>query len=526
MIANNVKVLKPKVLVNSEIPYIKFYHYLLLFIAGLVSVFAYAPFNFSAIIILSLLILLHIIYNFNESTTKKAAFFCGFSYGIGFFGSQLYWIFYSLYKVIDTGIIVSTIAYIIFILFLSLYIAISTLFYCKLKSSSKNLNFLFLFPSIWVISEWLRGWFFTGFPWSDISYTQVSTSFLKGFYPALGSYAVSWLVMALAASLYMLIINILNNKLTNRKNQLRNIILFFAIILLSGTFLSEQTYTKVYGKPISVALVQGNVAQSAKWYTNDFLVVYRNLVAKAKADLVIIPETAISTFSKYLPSGYLDELTNLAQKNNASLIIGIPKIINQKNNYVNAAMVLTNPYHPYYAKDHLVPFGEYIPVKWLLGPVYKAISLPMVGFSDGGENQTPLVAANQKLAFNICYENGFNSELIGSAKNATIMANLSDMVWYGNTIAKDEHLQISQARALENQRYFIQVTNTGETAIINPEGQIQSVLPVFKQDILTDRIYGRFGETPFEKVGNYPIIIWCGLVLIFAILNRKYRFIS
>ena len=145
----------------------------------------------------------------------------------------------------------------------------------------------------------------------------------------------------------------------------------------------------------------------------------------------------------------------------------------------------------------------------------------MVGFSAGGTNQKPLLVAGQKLAFNICYENGFNTELIGSAKDSTIMANISDMVWYGDSIAEDEHLQISQARALENQRYFIQATNTGLSAIINPSGEIQSQLPTFKREVLHDMVQGRVGYTPFQLHGNYPIIIWCFIMLLIGIMIRQ-----
>ncbi|MBY0379649.1 MAG: apolipoprotein N-acyltransferase, partial [Burkholderiales bacterium] len=404
------------------------------------------------------------------------------------------------------------------------YIGCVSLIYLKLKGRHTSINFLLLVPSIWVLSEWVRGWLFTGFPWSDISYTQVSTDFLKGYFPVFGSYAVSWLILAIIAGIFIILLEFLNlnRDRSQHKTALRLSILLITIIILVGSLLSDKAYTSKYGLAMSVALVQGNVAQGAKWSSDDFLTIYKGLIAKARADLVIIPETAITTFSEYLPKGYIDQLTRLAQNNGANLIIGIPKIIDKENNYVNSATLLTNSKHPYYAKYHLVPFGEYIPFKKILAGAYTVIALPMVDFSPGEQNQTPLVVGNQKLAFNICYENGFNTELIDNAKNSTVMANISDMVWYGKTIAQDEHLEISQARALENQRYFIQDTNTGATAIINPHGEIQSILPAFTQEILTDQIFGMIGETPFEKVGNYPIIIWCGLIVGCAIiLNRR-----
>jgi len=282
-------------------------------------------------------------------------------------------------------------------------------------------------------------------------------------------------------------------------------------------------YTQVYGKPLKISMLQGNIEESAKWSTHENLGVYTSLVKDASGDLILIPETAIAQFERDLPTGYLENLTKIAQAKKASLVVGMPKIIDKQDNYVNAAVLLTDPGHEYYAKYHLVPYGEYIPLKWLFGPLYKLVSLPMVSFTPGNLDQAPLVVANQKLAFNICYENGFNSELLKSASNSTIMVNLSDMVWYGTTIAKDEHLQISQARALENQRYFIQDTNTGLTAVIKPNGAIQSKLPSFKREILTDYVYGRVGVTPFERFGNYLII---ALIILIIILGFMYNWIN
>ena len=146
----------------------------------------------------------------------------------------------------------------------------------------------------------------------------------------------------------------------------------------------------------------------------------------------------------------------------------------------------------------------------------------MTGFSPGSYDQAPLTLANQKLAFNICYENGFGSELINSAAQSTLMVNLSDMVWFGDTIAEDQHLQISQARALENQRYFIQATSTGLTAIINSNGQVVTKLPDFEKNILQDYVQGRVGVTPYQRYGNYPIIILSLMILGIAGLIRLF----
>ena len=501
--------------------------YLLVFLAGLLSVFAYAPFNFMPAIVLSLLVLVFVLQTQGVIFSKSQFFNLGFIYGIGFFASQLYWIFYSLYVVIDTGLIVAVIGFIAFIGFLSLYIGVCCYLFSVLKTRFVAYNLIFLLPSLWVICEWLRGFIFTGFAWSDIAYTQVTNQFFRGVFAVLGSYGVSFILASIIGALY--IVAYTSFKQFHRHslayNNLRLAIIYLVLIFLGCSLIKDNSYTGRYGKAVSVALLQGNVQQSAKWNSNDFLHIYHDLIAKAQADVIITPETAMSSFAEYLPAGYLANLITMAKAKNASLLVGMPLVVDKANNYVNAAVNVTATGAPYYAKRHLVPFGEFIPLKGLLSSLYKVISLPLVGLSSGEAKQSPLILAQQKFAVNICYENGFNSELIANAKAASVLANLSDMIWYGKTIAAAEHLQLSQARALENQRYFIQTTNDGITAIINPYGQIQAQLKPFTRDILIGNIYGMVGVTPFENFGNYPIILICLFFSLVAMISSVYLYL-
>lgn len=497
-------------------------NWLLAIFAGCISVLAFAPFSYPYVIVLSLLLLLLVIDDLGANSSKWKILGYGYLYGLAYFNTQIYWIFYSLYVKIGAGFFVSLIAMIGFTLFLASYIAGAVYFYVRLKTKIMLVNVLILFPGLWVFFEWLRGWFLTGFAWCEVGYTQVGNSFFRGFYPLIGNYGVSYLILSLTGALYLVV---RSKPMQISKKYVRLAIFYCIAVFVVGALIQNNLYTTTFGRPIKVAILQGNISESVKWSDRTNLDIYKGLVEQAKADLILIPETAISQFEFNLPAGYMDSLVKIANSKNASLILGIPKVISEDNDYVNAAMLVTDPKHPYYAKAHLVPYGEYIPAKWLLGPIYKSVSLPMVGFSAGSTYQEPLVAANQKLAFNICYENGFSAELIKAAANSTIMVNLSDMVWYGSTIAKDEHLQISQARALENQRYFIQATNTGLSAIIRPDGKIQAVLPIFEKVILEDYVGGRIGITPFERYGNWPIIIWVSLIIIvFWLFNLIYRF--
>lgn len=157
---------------------------------------------------------------------------------------------------------------------------------------------------------------------------------------------------------------------------------------------------------------------------------------------------------------------------------------------------------PYYSKSHLVPFGEYKPMKWLVEPLYKMMNMPLADFQAGAAGQAPLAMKDQKVAFNICYEDGFGDELIATAKDSTMLANVSNMAWYGESNAMFQQLQQSQARAMELGRYMVRATNTGATAIISPKGSIIAEATPDTETVLEGHVRGYVGETPYMKMGG------------------------
>ncbi len=486
------------------------------FILGGLSVFSFSPINYYLLIyvVIGAYVFLLDYLSLQNQFKPWNYFILGYFFGLGYFAIQLYWIFYSLYDVIRVGFILSILGYLLFIMYLAIYLGLTFYFYVLLRTRYRWFNLLLLLPSIWTLFEWIRGHLFTGFPWCDVSYSQVNNYLMKGLFPIFGSYGVSFFTLIIIG-LIIILVNTYQIKVIFYRY-----FILFIMLLVGLNLINNIKYTKKYGDKISVSLLQGNINENIKWNKYDYLNVYESLIMKAKSDLIIIPETAISDFSENLPVGYLDNLIHIVKNNNADLIIGIPIIIDEKLNYVNAALLLTNPKQPFYAKYHLVPYGEYIPLKFLLLNLYKTISLPMVGFSHLNLKQKPLIVKNQALAFNICYENGFNNEIIVNAKDATIIANISDMIWYGNTIAKDQHLQISQARALENQRFFLQDTNNGNTAVIDNNGNIIARGIDFQKDVVVSFVQGFYGYTPFQRYGNYLIINLCMLFILLGLLIK------
>ena len=501
----------------------KFNQVILFALIAFILCSCFAPLNFEIFTWISLSILILIIDNNKSILLLNNLFVDGLVFGLFFFFPLMYWLFYSLYNIIHTGFIVAITAYILFCLTLSIFIGLIFYTYDKSKIHNDFINRVLLFPSIWVVFEWIRGWIFTGFGWFDIGYTQINNNNLKYFLPILGIYGLSWVIISISGALSIIVSMLYYKK---NSNTMLLCLAYLFLIFIIGDKLSELNYTKPYGKKFSVALIQSNIGANNKWTGNTSIDYYAKTIATTKADIIITPETAITTFEQFLPNNYLNFLATIAKKSNSNLIVGIPVIVDKHNNYVNAAMLITNKKRPFYSKSHLVPFGEYLPFKKILSSIYLKFSIPMVGFIKGSNQQSPVIVANQKIAFNICYENGFGSELIYSAKNSTIIANISDMMWYGKTFAMYQHLQLSQARALENQRYFIQVTNSGITSIINNSGVIQSQLPPFKSLVLNDYVQGMIGTTPYQQYGNIPIIILCLTIYILLLLKiTKYSWI-
>ena len=305
-----------------------------------------------------------------------------------------------------------------------------------------------------------------------------------------------------------------------------------AAVLLSGWLLRGVSFTQPVGAPTTVALAQGNIEQRLKFQNNQILPTYQRYleqVASTRAQIVILPETAFPVFLQNTPSEIIQEFAQTARNNGSSLAVGMPIFTSDGENYLNAVVNLTDytPKRqpetlPAYAKNHLVPFGEYKPLKPFTQFLYNAMNMPLGDFQRGGAAQAPLSMANQKVAFNICYEDGFGDELIASARQATLLANASNMAWYGDSNAMWQQLQQSQTRALELGRYMIRATNTGATAIVSPQGSIVQQATPNTATVLEGSVQGMTGETPFMRLGGSLPFIGL-LAAIAAWLKWRFR---
>lgn len=359
-------------------------------------------------------------------------------------------------------------------------------------------------PILWTLAEFARERVLTGFGWGALGYSQIASgSPLAGFAPIGGIHLVTLVTACLGAWLVLLV----------HSHWLGRLWAACAVVVLigAGFWVRDWRFTQPVGQPVSVALVQGNIPQEMKFNEQALRETYQRyyaLVSHTRAEIVVLPETAFPQFLQTIEPGLVAQFADVAQRNGSALAIGVPALTADGKGYLNAMVNLAdfNPEEPeqfeIYSKNHLVPFGEYKPLPALTEPLYSVMNMPLADFKRGGLGQKPFAMANQKVAFNICYEDGFGDELIPSAKQATLLANSSNMAWYGHSNAMWQQLQQSQARALELGRYMIRATNTGATAIVSPQGEIVAQAEPNVATVLEGKVQGMTGETPYMSMGS------------------------
>ncbi|HHW64413.1 MAG TPA: apolipoprotein N-acyltransferase, partial [Rhodocyclaceae bacterium] len=257
----------------------------------------------------------------------------------------------------------------------------------------------------------------------------------------------------------------------------------------------------------------------------DVLQVNLDLVRAGFADderpaLVVLPETTLPTLLDRLPEGYLDWLARLAGEAGGDLVMGVFRR-DEAGHIYNAAISLGTAPLQHYAKQHLVPFGEYSPP--LFGWFYKLAQIPMSDQTRGARDQAPMHFGDQRVALNICYEDLFGAELIRTLPEATLLLNISNLAWYGDSLAQPQHLQIARVRALESGRPMLRSTNTGMTALVQPDGSVAGVLPEFERGVLRVEAQGFTGLTPYARWGDWLAIVAALLVVAAVVAARRAR---
>lgn len=479
------------------------------FIAGILLAFAFAPFHLPGFAFISLAILfLHL-----ETTSNLTKIFLkGLLFGIGFFGFGASWIFISIKEYGNLNIPVSLLITLLFIFYLSIYYGLSALIYKKISENKSDLFKPLAFAASFCITEYLRASFLNGFPWLILGVSQIDTP-ISYLLPIFGVYIGSFLVCFSSACLYFAY---------KYSKKLRMIWLsLFILPIISPAFIKFHIWTHQQDKAFSVAIIQANLSMQEKWDEKQFWQILKNYEQKIyqvinNNKIIVLPESAIPLPSYYI-SDFLNDLDTKAKIHNSAILLGIPEISEDKS-YYNAILSLGNANGKYF-KQHLVPFGEYIPS--VFKSICNKLKIPITDLASGSQNQPLIKVHNKNIASLICYEIAYPELLRKQLKSSSWILTISDDGWFGHSLAIYQHLQLAQVLSLVSGRYQIMANNDGLSAIIDNKGKIINKLKAFVPDVLEGQIFNTFGITPWTNWGDMPILIFCLIICIISMLIKS-----
>ncbi|MDP3619172.1 MAG: apolipoprotein N-acyltransferase [Ramlibacter sp.] len=467
---------------------------------------------------LQLLALGLLAWQLERSTNWKQAALTGWLFATAWLTATFWWLFISMHTYGGLPAALAALAVLTLAGALALYYAAACALLLRYAPSSRVARAL-LFAALWLLAELARGVWLTGFGWGGSGYAHVEGP-LAGYAPWLGVYGIS----ALAAWLAMTVPQIWACGHWQRLAALA------VLVLPSVQQMDGGEATQSTGW-LGVALLQGNIPQDEKFQPGSGVPTalhwYGEQLQQQSAALVVAPETALPLLPQQLPEGYWAALRQRYARGEQAALIGLP-LGSHGEGYTNAAVGLAPGQAPWrYDKHHLVPFGEFIPTgfKWFTA----MMNIPLGDFKRGEVGQPTFEWRGQRLAPNICYEDLFGEELGARFRNPaqapTVFVNLSNIAWFGNTVAIDQHLHISRMRALEFERPFVRATNTGATAIIDHRGQVITELPRHTRGVLVGEVQGREGLTLYARwvahTGLWPLWL-AGLAgLLWAVWRKR-----
>ncbi len=465
---------------------------------------------------LAILLLALLLWIWTGETPWRAAW-QGLLFGIGMFGTGIYWVYISLHQYGHAPPAFAALATLLLVLLMALYPAATGYLLARWAPDSGPTRWLLAAPALWALLEWVRSWLFTGFPWLALGYSQIDSP-LAGLAPYLGVFGVSWAVV-LSAGLLLILIR------GNRQVRLRAGAV--ALLLWGGAWsLGQLQWVTPAGKPVRVSLVQGNIAQERKWRPDQLeatlrLYIRLSVPVMGDSDVVIWPEAAIPIFYQEVEE-FAQALQKEARDSGVDYLIGVPWGSWDTGVFHNSVVSLGRT-QGFYHKHRLVPFGEYLPLRFLLSFFRDYVDIPMADFTPGGRDQPLLYAAGYPVGMSICFEAVFGSEIRASLPQAQWLVNVSNDAWFGDSLAPYQHLQIARLRALEAGRYMARATNTGITAIIDNHGRIVARGEQFEAEVVQGTVQPLTGATPYVLLGDGFTVVLLGGALALVLWLRFAR---
>jgi apolipoprotein N-acyltransferase len=505
------------------------WHYLVALAAGAANTLSFAPTPHGGW--LELAIFVFFFAWLTRTTGWKSAALTGGAFGFGNFVTGVWWLYVSMHYYGGMAAPLAGAAVVLFTLYLAVYPALAAGVWSFCAGHARNgalddkpfsptWHGAFAFASAWAISEWLRGYVFTGFPWLASGYAQVDGP-LAGFAPVAGVYGVGWMLALVAALIVQALVRV--REPAEARNGATRVVrvapaaVVAVALIAAGMLLPLVTWTVPANAPLNVRLLQGNVKQEMKFEEAGMVAAineYQQMITAKPADLVVTPETAIPVTIQELPEPFALAVRKFVDTTGTSVIFGaIGGTITPEGrlvDYTNSLFGITPGSHELYRYDkhHLVPFGEFIPwgFRWFVA----MMNIPLGDFARGAPVQKPFLVHNQPVAVDICYEDIFGEEIARSIREsdtpAGVLVNSTNLAWFGDTIALDQHLQIARMRSLETGRPMLRATNTGTTAAIDAHGNVIARLAPYTVGSIDVTVQGTSGNTPYVTSGNNTVL--------------------
>lgn len=456
-----------------------------------------------------------VLYFLLQSAKPRQAFWIGWLFGLGYFGIGVHWIYYSLHLFGAAIAPLAVLLTLVFVLVMTVFPATCAYLWARSRVPTSPIGNAVLFAALWVLAELLRGKIMNGFPWILVGYSQTSGPF-GSLAPVVGVYGLSFIVVLVSSAAVVF-----------AKGPSRITTGAFAIIaapIFLALIMNLVHFSEPVKEPLTVRMVQANIAQEMKFSQERLtqsLFDYTQMTQQdgiSEVDLVVWPETAIPTYFDHVDK----VLRPFVQSMDEQGIDVITGGFQRDGDKVYNAVKQLGGEQAVYQKRHLVPFGEYMPLRFLLDFAAKFIIIPMADLTAGVGPHIPLTLQGVEVGISICYEDVFGEEMRALLPSAQMLVNVSNDAWFGNSAAPSQHEQKARMRAREFARPMIRVTNTGISAAIDYRGNVLGRIEHNTTGILDVRVQPRSGYTPYARTGNWPVFILCIIIFLVFVLKRSF----
>jgi apolipoprotein N-acyltransferase len=489
-------------------------------VAGMLLPLSFAPFGWWPMSILMPAVLIWLW----EGATPRRAAVLGFWFNAGTFSVGTYWLYIAIRQIGHAPLVLALFLMVGFVVIMGSYHAVLGWLIARFLPERGAVRWMVGIPGAWLLIEWWRSWFLSGFGWLALGYAHTD-NWLGGLSPLIGQYGLGLLTLLLAGAL---VAALSGDRRTRIASGALYVVVWGAAFGLRGI-----EWTETSGRPITVAVVQGAIPQDEKWIGDNLEAIvdlYKTRTREAYgAALIVWPESAIPDLANNHIEFYRDVYQE-ASAHGSSLIVGTLRAeanaSTGEEEFFNSVLSMdkATPGVGWHDKHHLVPFTEFVPVPAFAREWLRLMSLPYSDFNRGAAQQAPLEAAGQRIAASVCYEDAYGATQLRALRTATMLVNVTNDAWFGRSSARYQHLQISRMRAMETGRPMVRAANDGVSALIGHHGEIIAQAPEYEANVMRAELQPRMGLTPYARSGNWPVVC-LGLVfgLFGAYLGRRPR---